>query len=141
MWTATWWPSRAGNPAAGVQIHVEDGACDHEAFRPGRLMAGAFKLLRRLRPDYELWRDFPNEYEFDRFAIDLINGSELLCQGVDDPESTPDDLDALARPDETHCRNCGLSQIILLAVSLTTSVQGALLFFLLVGSRNDFPVF
>ena len=64
-------------------------------------MALAFKALRRLRPDYELWRDFPYEYEFDRLAIDLINGGELLRQWLDDPEATPDDLDTLARPDET----------------------------------------
>jgi len=63
-------------------------------------MALAFKALRRLRPDYELWRDFPYEYELDRLAIDLINGSELLRQWVDDPEATPQDLDALAGPDE-----------------------------------------
>jgi hypothetical protein len=63
-------------------------------------MAVAFKALRRLRPDYALWRDFPYEYEADRLAIDLINGSELLRQWVDDPEATPDDLDALAGRDE-----------------------------------------
>jgi uncharacterized protein YbbC (DUF1343 family) len=90
----------AGELCAGMQIHVEDGAYDHAAFRPWRLMAVAFKALRRLRPDYALWRDFPYEYEADRLAIDLINGSELLRQWVDDPEATPDDLDALAGADE-----------------------------------------
>jgi len=90
----------AGELCAGMQIHVEDGAYDHAAFRPWRLMAVAFKALRRLRPDYALWRDFPYEYEADRLAIDLINGSELLRQWVDDPEATPDDLDALAGRDE-----------------------------------------
>jgi len=83
-----------------VQIHVEDGAYDHGAFRPWRLMALAFKALRRQRPDYELWRDFPYEYEVDRLAIDLINGGELLRQWVDDPEAIPDDLEALAGADE-----------------------------------------
>ncbi len=42
-------------------------------------MALAFKALRRLRPDYPLWRDFLYEYERDRLAIDVINGSDLLC--------------------------------------------------------------
>jgi hypothetical protein len=56
--------------------------------------------LRRLQPDYPLWRDFPYEYESDRLAIDLINGSELLRQWVDDAAATPADLDALARADE-----------------------------------------
>jgi uncharacterized protein YbbC (DUF1343 family) len=86
---------------AGVQIHVDDTAYDHHAFRPWRVMALAFKALRRLRPDYELWRDFPYEYEVDRLAIDVINGSELLRRWVDDPDATPGDLEDLAGPDET----------------------------------------
>ncbi|MGB5426439.1 MAG: DUF1343 domain-containing protein [Gammaproteobacteria bacterium] len=90
----------AGTLCAGVQIHVEDGAYDHVAFRPWRLMALAFKALRRLRPDYLLWRDFPYEYEVERLAIDVIHGCELLRQWVDDPEATPGDLDVLAGTDE-----------------------------------------
>jgi hypothetical protein len=83
-----------------VQIHVDDPAYDHRAFRPWRLQALAFKAIRRLWPDYVLWRDFAYEYEFDRLAIDLINGSEILRQWVDDPEASPADLDALALADE-----------------------------------------
>ena len=90
-----------GMLCAGVQIHVEDGAYNHDAFRPWRLVALAFKALRRLQPDYQLWRDFPYEYEFDRLAIDLINGGEGLRLWVDDPEATPGDLEAQARKDET----------------------------------------
>ena len=60
----------------------------------------AFKAIRRLWPDYPLWRDFPYEYEHERLAIDLINGSPLLREWVDDPAATPTALDALARPDE-----------------------------------------
>src|SRR5690606_19381709 len=85
---------------AGIQIHVDDPSYDHAAFRPWRLQALAFKALRLLRPDYELWRDFPYEYETDRLAIDVINGSELLRSWVDDRSATPADLDALACPDE-----------------------------------------
>ncbi len=47
-----------------------------------------------------LWRDFPYEYVFDRLAIDVINGSELLREWVDDPQSAPGDLDAITIPDE-----------------------------------------
>jgi uncharacterized protein YbbC (DUF1343 family) len=85
---------------AGVQVHVEDGAYDHESFRPWRLQALAFKALRRQRPDYELWRDFAYEYEQGRLAIDLINGSEALRHWVDDAAASPADLDALASADE-----------------------------------------
>ena len=70
------------------------------AFRPWRLQALAFKALRRLRPDYPLWRDFPYEYEHDRLAIDLINGSPQLREWVDDPAASIADLDALAELDE-----------------------------------------
>jgi uncharacterized protein YbbC (DUF1343 family) len=99
-WFEPTFHKHAGALCAGVQIHVEDGAYEHEAFRPWRLIALAFKALRRLRPDYPLWRHFPYEYERDRPAIDLITGSELLRQWVDDPEATPDDLEALAGADE-----------------------------------------
>jgi uncharacterized protein YbbC (DUF1343 family) len=90
---------------AGVQIHAEGNCYDHGAFRPWRLMALALKGLRALRPDYDLWRDFPYEYEHDRLAFDLINGSELLRQWVDDRVATPADLDALATPDEASWRD------------------------------------
>ena len=89
-----------GRLCAGLQVHVEDASYDHEAFRPWRLQALAFKALRALRPDYPLWRDFPYEYEHDRLAIDLINGSELLRRWVDDPSATPADLDSIAGADE-----------------------------------------
>jgi uncharacterized protein YbbC (DUF1343 family) len=85
---------------AGLQTHVEDGSYDHAAFQPWRLQALAFKALRNLRPDYDLWRDFAYEYEHDRLAIDLINGSELLRAWVDDRAAQPGDLDTLTRADE-----------------------------------------
>ena len=99
-WFEPTFHKHAGKLCAGVQIHVENGAYVHDKFQPWRLMALAFKALRKQRPDYDLWRDFPYEYELDRLAIDVINGSELLRQWVDDPEATPGDLEALAGTDE-----------------------------------------
>jgi uncharacterized protein YbbC (DUF1343 family) len=90
-----------GKLCAGVQIHVEGTHYDHHAFRPWRLQALAFKALRRIHPDYPLWRDFAYEYEHERLAIDLINGSELLREWVDDPNATVPDLEALLRVDES----------------------------------------
>jgi len=101
-WFEPTFNKHTGQPCAGVQVHVEDAAFyDHQAFRPWRLFALAFKALKRLRPDYPLWADFPYEYEFKRLAIDVINGSELLRRWVDDPAATPADLEALTRPDES----------------------------------------
>jgi uncharacterized protein YbbC (DUF1343 family) len=99
-WFEPTFHKHAGKLCGGVQIHVEDAAYDHEVFRPWRLQALAFKALRKLRPDYEFWRNFPYEYEHERLAIDLINGSELLRDWVDDPRAEPGDLDTLAARDE-----------------------------------------
>jgi uncharacterized protein YbbC (DUF1343 family) len=89
-----------GKLCSGVQIHTEGPAYDHEAFRPWRLQALAFKAIRNLHPDYHLWRDFPYEYEFGKLAIDVINGSEALRSWVDDPAAEPGDLDEITIPDE-----------------------------------------
>ncbi len=88
---------------SGVMIHTEDPAYyNHEAFKPWRLQALGFKAIRRLYPDYDLWRgmDFKYEYTAGHLAIDIINGSPLLRQWVDDSNATPADLDALTKPDE-----------------------------------------
>lgn len=99
-WFEPTFHKHGGKLCAGIQIHVDDARYDHAGFRPWRLIALALKSLRILRPDYDLWRDFPYEYEQDRLAIDLINGSQLLRQWVDDSTAIPADLDALAKADE-----------------------------------------
>jgi uncharacterized protein YbbC (DUF1343 family) len=103
-WFEPTFHKHSGTLCAGLQTHVDDGSYDHEAFRPWRLQALAFKALRRVHPDYDLWRDFPYEYERGRLAIDLINGSELLRQWVDDPHATAADLERLALEDERAWR-------------------------------------
>ena len=103
-WFEPTFHKHAGRLCAGVQVHVDDPAYAHEGFRPWRLMALAFKALRMLRPEYDLWRDFVYEYESGRLAIDLINGGEQLRRWVDDPAATPADLDGLAGADEASWR-------------------------------------
>ncbi|HLO65205.1 MAG TPA: DUF1343 domain-containing protein [Azonexus sp.] len=100
IWFEPTFHKHAGQLNHGVQIHCEGPYYDHAAFKPWRIQALAFKAIRQLYPDYPLWRDFGYEYEFDRLAIDLINGSPLLREWVDDASTTPDDLDRLTRPDE-----------------------------------------
>ena len=85
---------------SGVHIHAEGDAYDHAAFKPWRLQSLAFKAIRKLFPGYEIWRDFPYEYAFGKLPIDVINGSQLLREWVDDPAAQPGDLDAIAIPDE-----------------------------------------
>ncbi|MDO5692580.1 MAG: DUF1343 domain-containing protein [Pseudomonadota bacterium] len=100
-WFEPTFHKHVGQLCAGVQIHVEDPThYDHAGFQPWRVQALAFKALRRQAPGYPLWRDFPYEYELGKLPIDVINGSPLLREWVDDANATPADLDALARPDE-----------------------------------------
>ena len=89
-----------GQLCAGLHIHAEGPSYDHHAFKPWRLQALAFKAIRRLHPGYDLWRDFPYEYEFGKLAIDVINGGPALREWVDDAGSAPGDLDAMTTPDE-----------------------------------------
>jgi uncharacterized protein YbbC (DUF1343 family) len=104
-WFEPTFNKHVGALCAGLQVHVEDSAhYDHAAFRPWRLVALAFKALRRLHPNYPLWANFPYEYEFNRRPIDVINGSDLLRTWVDDPHASPADLDALAGADEADWR-------------------------------------
>lgn len=86
----------------GVHIHAEGPSYDQDAFQPWRVQALAFKAIRRLYPDYDLWRDFPYEYEFGKLAIDVINGGPGLREWVDAADSTPDDLDAMTSVDEEN---------------------------------------
>jgi len=92
---------------SGVFIHAEGAAYDHAAFRPWRVQALGFKAIRALYPDYPIWRgkDFKYEYTDDVLAIDVINGSPLLREWVDDTGAAPGDLDALALPDEAGWRD------------------------------------
>jgi uncharacterized protein YbbC (DUF1343 family) len=90
----------AGQTCSGLHIHAEAPLYDHRVFRPWRLQALAFKAIRRLYPDYDLWRDFPYEYEFGKLAIDVINGGPDLREWVDDAAAEPGDLDALTSSDE-----------------------------------------
>ncbi len=100
IWFEPTFHKHVGKLCNGVHIHAEGPFYDHIYFKPWRLQALAFKVIRSLKPDYELWRDFPYEYEFDKLAIDVINGSPFLREWVEDPNGTPDDLDAITLPDE-----------------------------------------
>jgi uncharacterized protein YbbC (DUF1343 family) len=99
-WFTPTFHKHAGELCSGLMIHAEGKFYGHERFRPWRLQALAFKAIRRLRADYPLWRDFAYEYEFDRLAIDVINGGPALREWVNDPAAEPGDLDRLAAADE-----------------------------------------
>lgn len=85
---------------SGIQIHTDDVDFKTDEFKPYRFMAVAFKAIRNLKPSYELWRNFPYEYVYDRLAIDVITGCETLRKWVDDPKSSYSDLNQFLAQDE-----------------------------------------
>ena len=89
-----------GKMCSGVQIHTDNAAYRHEQFRPYRLAALLLKAVRLEYPDYELWREFPYEYETERLAIDLLSGGTFLRDWVDDPVAGPADFDERLKKDE-----------------------------------------
>ncbi|MEQ8411980.1 MAG: DUF1343 domain-containing protein [Erythrobacter sp.] len=99
-WFEPTFHKHSGSLCNALMLHAEGPFYAHDAFRPWRLQALAFKAIRRLYADHELWRDFPYEYEHERLAIDVINGGPSLREWVDDSEAGPGDLDALASADE-----------------------------------------
>jgi uncharacterized protein YbbC (DUF1343 family) len=99
-WFEPTFHKHVGKLCHGVHIHAEGAAYDHTAFKPWRIQVLAFKAIRNLYPAYDIWRDFPYEYEFGKLAIDVINGGPALREWVDNPASTADELDALTKPDE-----------------------------------------
>ncbi len=101
-WFEPTFHKHSGMQCNGVHIHAEGTSYDHQIFKPWRIQALALKAIRNLYPDYGLWRgkDFKYEYTDDVLAIDVINGSPLLREWVDNPHSTPQDLDDITIPDE-----------------------------------------
>jgi len=89
-----------GALCSGLQIHTDNDSYTHEAFRPYRLVALLLKAIRLDYPDYEIWRDFPYEYETERLTVDLLSGGTFLREWVDDPAAESGDFDARLKPDE-----------------------------------------
>ena len=78
---------------SGLQIHTDHPVFNPYLFKPYRIAAGLMKVIRKLVPDYHLWRRGVFEYENDRLAIDILSGSAFLRSWVDDPEGIPWDLE------------------------------------------------
>lgn len=102
IWFEPTFHKHVGKLCSGVQIHTEQPSYDHAAFRPWRVQALGFKAIRRLYPDYPLWRglEFKYEYTEGHLAIDVINGGPGLREWVDNPQAVAADLDATTKPDE-----------------------------------------
>src|SRR4029078_11860398 len=54
-WFEPTFNKHAGRLCSGIQVHAGGPDYDHRVFKPWRLQALAFKVIRRLAPDYPLW--------------------------------------------------------------------------------------
>ncbi|WP_209347587.1 DUF1343 domain-containing protein [Pontixanthobacter sp. CEM42] len=113
-WFEPTFHKHVGKLCSALMVHAEGPDYDHAKFKPWRLQALAFKAIRNLYPDYELWRgkDFQYEYTNDVLAIDVINGGPGLREWVDDTSSRPDDLDIGGLADETKWRDATRDQLL-----------------------------
>lgn len=89
-----------GQLCGGLQIHVDCPEYDELEFRPYRLIALYLKVIRKLYPNFELWRPPPYEYENKLEPIDILSGDESLRKWVDHPTLGAEDLERLLATDE-----------------------------------------
>jgi len=99
-WFEPTFHKHVGTLCEGIQLHTDCSDYEPQAFRPYRIIALFLKTVRRLYPDYQIWRDFPYEYVTDRLAIDVIDGGTGLRRWVDDPQADCGDLDHRLADDE-----------------------------------------
>lgn len=84
----------------GFQIHTDYPGYKPKLFKPFRLTALMLKAIRKIQPDYDLWRDFEYEYTSGKLAIDVINGGPELREWVDDSDARAADLEKKLVMDE-----------------------------------------
>ena len=101
-WFEPTYHKHTGKLCEGFQIHTDFLDYDPQAFKPFRIFALFFKTLRKLYPDYLIWRDFPYEYVTDRLAIDVIDGGPGLREWVEDSNADIGDLENRLIVDERN---------------------------------------
>lgn len=89
-----------GKLCHGLMLHTDTADYDHGKFKPFRFIALFLKAVRLEYPNYEIWRDFEYEYEFDRLPIDVINGSSALREWVDNASASVESFDNVLLSDE-----------------------------------------
>jgi uncharacterized protein YbbC (DUF1343 family) len=89
-----------GKLCHAIQFHVDYPGYLHHEFKPFRIFTLLLKSIRQEYSDYPIWRSFPYEYELNRLAIDVINGSPTLREWVDDSNATVSDWEQLLVKDE-----------------------------------------
>lgn len=83
-----------------LHIHTDGDFYNPKQFKPYRIICLFLKALRKVHPQYEIYRDFAYEYVENKLAFDVINGGPYLKQWIDNPNSTAKDLEIHLLRDE-----------------------------------------
>lgn len=94
----------AGVLTPGIDLVAEGRFYDPALFRPYRFVAALFKMIRRLHPDIDLWKEPPYEYEYERMPVDVITGGSRLREWVDDPNTSWGEFDDVISSEEKAWR-------------------------------------
>ena len=84
----------------GFQFHTDTPYYKHEKFKPFRITALMLKCIRKLYPNYAIYRDFEYEYTKNKLAFDVINGGTKLRNWIEDSSATLKQLEAQLKKDE-----------------------------------------
>jgi uncharacterized protein YbbC (DUF1343 family) len=91
-----------GQLCAGLQIHIDHPSYRHDEFYPFRLICGYLKAVRKLYPDFELWKQPPYEYEEEKLPIDILSGDQQLRTWVEDEGARAYDWDQKLKGHESR---------------------------------------
>ena len=86
----------------GIQLHTDNPAYNHRAFKPYRLVILFLKSVLKLYPDYEMWSHQDYEYETTKLPFDVINGGTFVKEWIEDPEAAVTDLESVLLEHESQ---------------------------------------
>ncbi|WP_455211063.1 exo-beta-N-acetylmuramidase NamZ family protein [Kaarinaea lacus] len=86
----------------GIQVHTDNPAYDHHAFKPYRLTILFLKAVMQLYPEYEMWSHHDYEYELTKLPFDVINGGTFIREWIEDSEAVALDFEKVLTEHESQ---------------------------------------
>jgi len=89
-----------GKLCNGIQLHTDTMEYNPQQFKPFRLTILFLKAIRKLYPDYKLWRQHDYEYELGKLPFDVINGGTYVREWIDSDTSSVEEMETRLASDE-----------------------------------------
>ena len=87
---------------SGFQIHVDHPCFNPSQFKPFRLICLLLKATRSEFPDFDLWKPPPYEYEGKLMPFDILSGSSLIRDWIEEPAANIQYLEDKLSTDENQ---------------------------------------